>query len=129
MTGVRELLALGHRSFAEDRFDDAAQAFERAATLEPESVEAIFNLALALDRLDAWAEALPLLRRARALAPDDPRIWLTLRSYLLRFRREAGAFEDFLAFEPRAEASTPLVVAGLVSSRLAPGPHYEDKYL
>ena len=129
MTSARELIALGHSRFAEASFSEAADAFERAAALEPESVEALFNLALTLDRLDAWAEALPLLRRARALAPDDARIWLTLRAYLLRFRREEEAYEDFRAFEPRAELSAPLILAGLVSARLAPGTHDEEKYL
>ncbi|HTS21483.1 MAG TPA: tetratricopeptide repeat protein [Casimicrobiaceae bacterium] len=123
------LLALGHVAFTRNRFEDAERAFERAAALEPQSAEAVFNQALALDRLGAWGEALPLFRRARELAPEDQEIWRTLRALLLRLRREEEAYEDFLAFEPRARASAALAVAGLVSSRIAPGARCEEKYL
>lgn len=129
MTTLHQLLALGHLCFNQGRFEDAEQAFERAAEVEPGSVEALFHRALALDRLRAWGEALPLLRRARALAPNDERIWLALRGHLLRFRLNEEAFEDFRAFEPGAKLSAPLIIAGLVSARIAPGTQYEDKYL
>jgi protein O-GlcNAc transferase len=122
-------LGLGHLYFGQKRFEDAARAFDRALELAPESVEALFNQAKTLDRLRAWAEALPLLRRARALAPDDPQVWLALRGHLLLFRRHEEAFEDFRAFEAHAKLSAPVVVAGLVSARIAPGTRYEDKYL
>jgi predicted O-linked N-acetylglucosamine transferase (SPINDLY family) len=129
MTTVRQLLDLGQLCFSEGRFEDAERAFERATELEPGSVEALFNRALALDRLRAWGEALPLLRRARALAPDDERIWLALRGHLLRFRLNEEAFEDFRVFEAGAKLSAPLVIAGLVSARFAPDCQYEARYL
>ena len=88
-----------------------------------------FQLAATLDRLRRWPDALPLLRRARALAPDDEHIWLALRSHLLLFRRYEEAFEDFRAFEPCARLSAALVTAGLISARIASGTEYEDKYL
>jgi predicted O-linked N-acetylglucosamine transferase (SPINDLY family) len=56
-------------------------------------------------------------------------VWLALRGYLLRFRRYEEAFEDFRAFEPHAKLSAPVVIAGLLSARIAPGTQYEDKYL
>jgi protein O-GlcNAc transferase len=98
-------------------------------SVAPESPEALFELARRLDRLRRWPEALPLLRRARTLAPEDERIWLALRNHLLLFRRYEEAFEDFRAFEPRARPSAALVTAGLISARIAPGTEYEDKYL
>ncbi len=122
-------LGLGQLYFQQSKFEDAERAFERAAQLAPTSVEALFNQANALDRLRAWGEALPLLRRARALAPDNPQIWLALRGHLLRFRRDEEAFDDFCAFEAHATPSAPLVVAGLMAARIAPGTQYEDKYL
>jgi predicted O-linked N-acetylglucosamine transferase (SPINDLY family) len=85
--------------------------------------------AVALDQQRRWPEAIPLLERARSLAPEDERIWLALRGHLLMFRRYEEAFEDFRAFEPRARLSPAVVVAGLASARIAPGSEYEDKYL
>ena len=123
------LLALGHLCFSQGRFEDAERAFERAAEIEPRSVEALFNRALALDGLRAWGEALPLLRRARALAPDNEKIWLALRGHLLQFRLNEEAFEDFRAFESGAKLLAPLIIAGLVSAHIAPGTQYEDRYL
>lgn len=122
-------LGLGHLYFRQGRFEAAEQAFDRAATFAPESVEALFNQAQALDRLRAWGEALPLLRRARALAPDNEGIWAALRSHLLLFQRHEEAFEDFRAFEPHAKVSARIVAAGLLSARIAAGSDYEDRYL
>jgi predicted O-linked N-acetylglucosamine transferase (SPINDLY family) len=122
-------LAFGHLYFRQGRFEDAERAFEHAAALAPESVEALFNRAKALDRLRGWAEALPLLRRARTLAPENEAIWAALRSHLLLFQRHEEAFEDFRAFEPHAEVSARIIAAGLISARIAAGTEYEDKYL
>ncbi len=122
-------LGLGRLHSRQGRFADAERAFARAAALAPESAEALFHQANALDRLRRWPEALPLLRRARALAPDDEEIWAALRGHLLLFHRQDEAFEDFRAFEPRAEFSARIVTAGLLSARIAPGGEYENKYL
>ena len=114
-------LGLGHLYLRQEKLEDAERAFDRAAQLEPTSVEALINQAKALDRLRAWGEALPVLRRARALAPENPQMWLALRRHLLRFQRHEEAFEDFRAFEANAKLSAPLVIAGLISARIAPG--------
>ena len=129
MTDARELLDRGKLYFRQGKFEDAERAFESAAALAPESVEAVFNQALSLDRLRAWGEALPLLRRARALAPQNEDIWAALRSHLLLFQRYEEAFEDFRAFEPHAKPSARIVAAGLLSARIAAGSEYEDRYL
>ena len=122
-------LGLGHLYFRQKRFEDAEAAFDRAAQLAPASVEALFNQAKALDRLRAWGEALPVLRLARALAPADEEVWFALRRHLLLFQLQEEAFEDFRAFEARAQLSVRVVCAGLLSARIAPGTDYEDKYL
>jgi predicted O-linked N-acetylglucosamine transferase (SPINDLY family) len=122
-------LGIGHLYLRQGKFEDAERAFECAAELDPESVEAPLNRALALDRLRAWGEALPLLRRARALAPKSEEIWASLRSHLLLFQRNDEAFEDFRAFEAHAKPSARIVAAGLLSARIAAGSEYEDKYL
>jgi predicted O-linked N-acetylglucosamine transferase (SPINDLY family) len=94
-----------------------------------DEAEALFQRAVGLDQQRRWPEALPLLRRARTLASGDERIWLALRGHLLMFRRYEEAFEDFCAFEPGARLSAPVITAGLISARIAPGSAYEEKYL
>jgi predicted O-linked N-acetylglucosamine transferase (SPINDLY family) len=129
MNDLRELLRAGRQAYRENRYAEARDSFERAAQLAPDSAEALFELASALDRLRRWPEALPLLERARRLAPDNERVWLAYRSHLLLFQRHEEAFEDFRAFEPRAALSAAVVIAGLLSARIAPGTAYEDRYL
>jgi protein O-GlcNAc transferase len=129
MTSAEELIAIGRQCYREGRFAEAERAFNRAAALAPESVEALTQLAATLDRLRRWPEALPLLRRARALAPDDEQVWLAHRGHLLLFQRHEEAFEDFRGFEPHAKLSAAVVIAGLLSARIAPGAQYEEKYL
>jgi protein O-GlcNAc transferase len=122
-------LGLGHLYLREKKFEAAEAAFGHAARLAPTSVEALFSQAKALDGLRAWGEALPVLRRARALAPADEEIWSALRHHLLLFHLLEEAFDDFRAFEAHAQLSVQVVCAGLLSARIAPGTDYEDKYL
>ena len=122
-------LDAGRIAFREGRFEDAERAFARAAAISPQPAQALFFQASALDRLRRWPDALPLLKRARELRPDDEDIWFALRSHLLLFQRQDEAFEDFRAFEPRANRSARIVAAGLLSARIAPGVEYENKYL
>lgn len=129
MSGVDELIGLGRKHYRERRFAEAERALDRATQLAPDSVEALFELAATLDRLRRWPEALPLLKRARALAPKNERVWLAHRSHLLLFQRQEEAFADFQEFEPHATLSAAVVIAGLLSARIAPGTAYEDKYL
>jgi protein O-GlcNAc transferase len=122
-------LDIGRIAFQQGSFAEAEAAFARAAALAPGSAQPLLFQANALDRLRRWNEALPLLRRARSLAPDDEEIWFALRGHLLLFHRRDEAFEDFRAFEPRAKLSARVVAAGLLSARIAPGVEYENKYL
>src|SRR5690242_8609143 len=98
-------LDLGRIVFRQGKFEEAA----RAAALAPSDAQALLFQANALDRLRRWPDALPLLRRARELAPDDEEVWFALRSHLLLFQRHEEAFEDFRAFEPRAKLSARVV--------------------
>ena len=121
--------SLGRLYLRQGRLVDAERAFARAVELASDSTEALVQHANVLDRLRRWPEALPLLKRARALAPDSEEIWFALRGHLLLFNRHEEAFEDFRAFEPRAKLSARIVAAGLFSARIAPGAEYENKYL
>ena len=122
-------LALGHLYFRQARYADAERSFGCAATHEPASIEALFNLAASRDRQRRWGDALPPLKSARELAPDNEDIWFALRGHLLLFQREEEAFDDFRRFEANAPLSARIVAAGLLSARIAPGSDYENKYL
>jgi predicted O-linked N-acetylglucosamine transferase (SPINDLY family) len=122
-------LSLGRLHVRQGQVIDAERAFARAVELASDSTEALLLHSNVLDRLRRWPEALTLLRRARALAPDSEEIWFALRGHLLLFNRQDEAFEDFRAFEPRAKLSARIVAAGLFSARIAPGAEYENKYL
>jgi protein O-GlcNAc transferase len=123
------LLALGHVHFHTGRYADAQQAFERALALDANSIEALGNLGLTLQRRSRWSVALAHLQRARALAPTDVRVWFALRTSLLLLGRVEEAVEDFLRFEPGAPLSAELVTTGLMFSRFIGDPAYEAKYL
>jgi protein O-GlcNAc transferase len=122
-------LALGHLQFRMGRYADAQRAFEQALALDPGSIEAMGNLALALQRNGRADLAQPHLERARALAPADVRPWFALRTNLLLQGRLEEAVQDFLRFEAGAPLSAELVVTGLMFSRLLGDAGYEAKYL
>jgi len=128
-TWAAPLLALGHVHFHLGRYADAQQAFERALTLDGNSIEALGNLGLTLQRRGRWSVALTHLQRARELAPTDARVWFALRTNLLLLGRVEEAIEDFLRFEPGAPLSAELVTTGLMFSRFVGDPAYEGKYL
>ncbi|HEV2039214.1 MAG TPA: tetratricopeptide repeat protein, partial [Casimicrobiaceae bacterium] len=123
------LLALGHVHFHSGHYGDAQRAFERALALDANSIEALGNLGLTLQRRSRWSAALTHLQRARALAPTDARVWFALRTSLLLLGRIEEAVEDFLRFEPGAPLSAELVTTGLMFSRFLGDPAYEAKYL
>ena len=123
------LLALGHVHFHTGRYADAQQAFERALALDTNSIEALGNVGLTLQRRSRWSMALAHLQRARALAPTDVRVWFALRTSLLLLGRVEEAVEDFLRFEAGAPLSAELVTTGLMFSRFVGDPAYEAKYL
>src|SRR5438552_2909279 len=134
--GIGAMADAVRRAFSWDLVRGLQGAFARVVVgeapgvvLASDSTEALVQHANVLDRLRRWPEALPLLKRARALAPDSEEIWFALRGHLLLFNHHDEAFEDFRAFEPRAKLSARIVAAGLFSARIAPGAEYENKYL
>lgn len=60
---------LGFAAYRAERWDEAAEALERAAELNPERVENVFFGGLALVELERWEEAIPLLLRTLELDP------------------------------------------------------------
>ena len=77
------LQANGRTAFLEGRFADAAAAFTRLCVLEPASASHNMDAASALRKLREDRRALPYLRRARELHPDDSKTCFALGSLLL----------------------------------------------
>lgn len=123
------LLALGHVHFHVGHYADAQQVFERALALDENSIEALGNLGLTLQRRGRWSAALTHLQHARALASGDVRVWFAFRTNLLLLGRVEEAVEDFLRFEASAPLSAELVTTGLMFSRFLGDRAYEAKYL
>jgi len=57
-----------------DEYEPARMFFEQALEIEPESERALLNLAGALERLERYDEAEPILVRLHTSKPEDPRI-------------------------------------------------------
>jgi uncharacterized caspase-like protein len=101
------LVALGNAQRARD--PQAAQAaYERAARLDRQSVQALSNLAVALQQGGQWQRAQALLERANAL---DPRDAITIA--LLRQLKESVAEGQDRARQASIDASVRELVARL----------------
>ncbi|OYY90821.1 MAG: hypothetical protein B7Y45_06010 [Sphingomonas sp. 28-66-16] len=72
--GVADLQRYGDRLVAAARFDEAAAVYRQAIDQAGPAVDWVLYLQLggALDQAGKWDEALPLLEKAVALAPDQP---------------------------------------------------------
>lgn len=70
-----ELMTEGNRLAAAQDWQGAKQAYQAAATAQPDLAEAHYNLAVCLDRLGAKAEAKKHYMTAANLAPGHKVIW------------------------------------------------------
>jgi protein O-GlcNAc transferase len=122
-------LALGQLYGDAGRYADAERCFRVAAALAPELSVAHRNLGLTLLRRARTAEALPSLRRARELLPNDEGSWLLLRNALIECGREQEALEDFLRFEPHATISAKVIGVGFAVARWLADEAFEQKYV
>lgn len=68
---ARALMSVGFALAQEDRFRDALARFDHAARVAPDSVEAHYNRAYLLQKLNDHEAALDAFVRALALAPDN----------------------------------------------------------
>ena len=102
--GERLLVIQGSRAFAAGRFEDAADAFERALAAAPESVPARVNLASALVQLGDVRRASAQLQDAYARAPGDVEEALVTLALLLSERERYG---DAIALLDGADRRSP----------------------
>ena len=71
---IDDLQRYGDQLAASERFDEAARVYARAADRAGQAADWVIYLqqGSALDRAGKWRQALPLLQKAVALAPDQP---------------------------------------------------------
>ncbi|MBD3291672.1 MAG: tetratricopeptide repeat protein, partial [Armatimonadia bacterium] len=91
-----------------ERYDEAAQAYERAFELDPSEVDPIVNKGAAFSRAERLDEAEAEYRRAIALGPDNPRGYMELGSLLLQdLDQPERALEQYRRAVEVAPDSTP----------------------
>jgi Flp pilus assembly protein TadD len=71
---ARRAIVEGIKHYNEGHMDVASHHFRRATEADPQSAEAHYNLALALDGLGDHLAAAKAFEQALTLAPDDPAI-------------------------------------------------------
>jgi tetratricopeptide (TPR) repeat protein len=86
----------GRRSFAEGRFTEAAQAFEKVYELYPNVPDVGYNLGLALQRAGKYEESIAPLQKSLAGRPGDPGVERALGVSLLSLNRGQEALEQLL---------------------------------
>lgn len=75
---VNEELAIGDKSFAAGRLDQAIDAYRKAVGMAPNSARAHYKLGVALGRTGKYKEAVEQLESAVKMNPSDVRIERTL---------------------------------------------------
>lgn len=108
------LPALSNRAqllYGMDRLDEAITDYLRIAELDPRPVEALANAGILEGRRGRHAAAVPLLRRALALAPEHPGVASSLGNAL----RATGDIDESLRLLAAAEARRPHDPAALTN--------------
>jgi tetratricopeptide (TPR) repeat protein len=82
---------LGRLLLESGRAEEAAAALEEALNVDPQHIDAIYEWAMALRKLDRPEEALAAFERAAALGPDQARIQYALSQTYRRLGRAAEA--------------------------------------
>ena len=91
--------------------EDAHDAYAEALSIFPDDVGIVLRDAWVLGRLRRFAEAEPLLERAKELDPNAPNVWLTSALHWKERDQPARALADFR----RAEAVSYGRIPGLLS--------------
>jgi tetratricopeptide (TPR) repeat protein len=115
------------RALAEQRYDDAARAYEKLRELSPQTAEVHAQLGLVYFQQRAFARAVPSLRQALKLQPGLPKVDILLALCL----SELGQYKEALAGLRKAfkqTADAPLRrLAGLQLTRAYTGLEQDDK--
>jgi len=113
-------LTLGHARKELKQYSDAAKAYEKALTLEPEAYPAYEHLSFCYDYPHGLLRRLRVLEQAHALAPDQPDVSYGLGLYcllsgrfsegwdLMRYRWQASHIKDDPNFSKPLELAAPM---------------------
>ncbi|MBC8133376.1 MAG: tetratricopeptide repeat protein, partial [Deltaproteobacteria bacterium] len=112
------LEAMSRSAYQERRWTDAAAGFTRLAALDPDIAAFHRNAGAALRELKLLEQALPYLRRARVLDPDDPQICFALGSTLFELGQAECEAELARAIELDPTYADAYVNLAIVYSRL-----------
>lgn len=87
--------ARGAAEFAVGRFQDAAVSYSAVATSQPRNPDALYNLALCLERCERWDAAAAVFENVLRLDAGRGEAQLALASCLLRMNRAEEALAKF----------------------------------
>ena len=98
------------------RAEDARAAYETASQMQPDQAGiAMHNLAVLTAESESWESALPMFRRAAALAPGEPQVLANLGKALVKVHRPAAEVEgiarELLAGNPQSPEGFELLGA------------------
>src|ERR1022692_1563601 len=118
--------ALGHLQFEQQKFDEAAGSYQKAAQVDPKHKTAYYNLGVCKERLERWQEAMDAFQKA--LDADSKRVeaQLGLAVCLLQTgspERALDAFEQCLKANADLE---PAQFGKAVALHLAGKPEQAD---
>lgn len=108
---------LGSAILAAGEFRSSVEEFRTALTLNEEEALAIAGLAMVDFYENRLELALPLLRRAASLEPDEPDYIFNLGQAAARserYKEAADAYERFLTIAPKTDADRRARIRGLI---------------
>lgn len=95
-SAAQSAIASGKKALDQSRFEDAARAFRKAASLAPEHGALHYALGVALTRAERAAEAIDPLRRARDMSPQEFDWQLALADAYYLAGQHAHALPEYL---------------------------------
>lgn len=108
MESERQAYELFNQAVLEPKLEDKAALYRRALSLDPDRVEAHYNLALVLERLGQGAEAEAAYRRTLQVRPGYTPAALNLGALLYGQKRFADAiavYRQAASADPRSDAA------------------------
>lgn len=115
---VVTLCNAGHERALRGRLDEALHDYERALTLDPACIPALFNRGSLLLRVDRSPEALECFERVLALGQVSAAIHLARGNALSGMGRQSAALESFVE-AVRLDPAAPLAYCNLGNALLA----------
>lgn len=103
---VQHLILHARRQKTGRKWEEAAQTYMAALRLQPDNADALHELAVVMQELGSYDQALPLMQKAIILAPDRPEFFNDLG---ILFQHRAD-FDKAISFHKRAIRLSPSFV-------------------